>query len=212
MLVLQQTATGFGTGTKMLVAGAGALSITFLLFAAMQQLIAVQGAAPKPVVATPVVALFEQVKDTDAQIKPPMPKMPELKPRELPPVTPTPVDNINISPGDFTIAGPALPKAHGEGIPEQRDRSATPIVRIEPRYPIPAARDGISGWVQLGFTIDETGAVTDVQVISAEPARVFDREAIAALRRWKYQPKILEGKAVKQTGMQVQLDFSLNNG
>ena len=212
MLVLQQTEAGFNTTTKMLVAGAGALSITFLLFAAMQQLIAVQGAAPKPVIATPVVALFEQVKDTDVHIKQPMPKMPELKPRELPPVTPTPVDNINISPGEFTIAGPTLPRAHGEGIPAQRDRSATPIVRIEPRYPVPAARDGISGWVQLGFTIDETGTVTDVQVLAAEPARVFDREAVAALRRWKYQPKMLEGKAVKQTGMQVQLDFSLNNG
>jgi protein TonB len=91
-----------------------------------------------------------------------------------------------------------------------RDGEATPIVRINPRYPPAAARDGIQGWVQLRFTIDETGGVTDVEVIDSEPRRVFDQEARRALLRWKYKPKVVDGKAVRQPGQTVQLDFTLD--
>jgi len=91
-----------------------------------------------------------------------------------------------------------------------RDGDATPIVRIEPKYPVQAARDGINGWVQLRFSIMEDGSVDEVEVINAEPKRVFDREAIRALKRWKYSPKIENGKALKQPGQKVQLDFNLD--
>jgi protein TonB len=91
-----------------------------------------------------------------------------------------------------------------------RDGDATPIVRIEPQYPIAAARDGKEGWVQLSFSIDELGGVVDIEVIDAEPKRLFDREAKRALSKWKYKSKIVDGKPIKQTGLQVQLDFKLN--
>jgi protein TonB len=91
-----------------------------------------------------------------------------------------------------------------------RDGDATPIVRIEPKYPVQAARDGLQGWVKMRFTILEDGSVGDVTVVDAEPKRVFDREAIRALKRWKYSPKVVDGKAVQQPGIMVQLDFSLD--
>jgi len=89
------------------------------------------------------------------------------------------------------------------------DAQARPLVRVEPQYPASAARDGISGWVQLSFSIDATGAVTDVVVLDAEPKRVFEQAAIRALKRWKYQPSVEQGKAAKTTGLTVQLDFNL---
>ena len=61
----------------------------------------------------------------------------------------------------------------------------------------------------MSFTINEVGGVEDIEVIDAEPKRVFDREARRALRKWKYKPKVVDGKAVKQTDMFVQLDFTL---
>jgi protein TonB len=93
-----------------------------------------------------------------------------------------------------------------------RDGDATPIVRIEPKYPAQAARDGREGWVQLSFTIDELGGVTDIKVLAAEPKRLFDREAKRALRKWKYRPKVVDGKPQRQSGMQVQLEFNLDQG
>lgn len=62
----------------------------------------------------------------------------------------------------------------------------------------------------LRFTIDETGGVTDVEVINSEPRRVFDQEARRALLRWKYKPKVVDGKPVRQPGQTVQLDFKLD--
>jgi protein TonB len=90
-----------------------------------------------------------------------------------------------------------------------RDGEATPIVRIDPKYPVQAARDGREGWVKLQFTINELGGVEDIVVLEAEPKRLFDREARRALAKWKYRPKIVDGKAEKQFNMFVQLDFTL---
>jgi protein TonB len=61
----------------------------------------------------------------------------------------------------------------------------------------------------MSFTIDETGQPTDIEVLEAEPKRVFEREAIRALRNWKYQPKLVDGKAVTQPGQSVKLEFKL---
>ncbi|AVV82850.1 cell envelope biogenesis protein TonB [Shewanella putrefaciens] len=64
----------------------------------------------------------------------------------------------------------------------------------------------------MRFTINELGGVDDVEVIQAEPKRLFDKEAIRALKKWKYKPKIVDGKPLKQPGMTVQLDFTLDKG
>lgn len=90
-----------------------------------------------------------------------------------------------------------------------KEGDATPIVRIEPRYPMSAARNGTEGYVLLSFSINKVGGVEDVVVIESEPGRVFDKEARRALRRWKYKPKIVNGIAQKQINQIVQIDFSL---
>jgi len=115
------------------------------------------------------------------------------------------------------MAPPAVdvgPVSAGIGDPSSammRDGDATPIVRIEPKYPVQAARDGINGYVVMRFSIMEDGSVDEVEVIEAEPKRIFDKEAIRALKRWKYSPKIENGKALKQPGIKVRLDFNLDN-
>ncbi len=90
-----------------------------------------------------------------------------------------------------------------------RDGDATPIVRIEPKYPIQAARDGKEGYVILSFTINEVGGVEEVKVLEAKPKRIFDKEAKRALRKWKYKPKVVDGKAQRRPGLTVQLDFKM---
>ncbi len=57
-----------------------------------------------------------------------------------------------------------------------------------PRYPPEALRAGQSGDVQVEFTVGIDGSVTAARVVRANPPRVFDREALAAVKRWKFQP------------------------
>lgn len=57
-----------------------------------------------------------------------------------------------------------------------------------PRFPPEALRAGQSGEVQVEFTVGTDGSVIDARVVRSNPPRVFDREAIAAVRRWRFQP------------------------
>ena len=63
-----------------------------------------------------------------------------------------------------------------------------PISTPSPRFPPQAYRDGTSGEVQVEFTVGTDGSVTSARVVRADPPRVFDREALSAVKRWKFQP------------------------
>lgn len=73
-------------------------------------------------------------------------------------------------------------------------RELTPLVRIPPEYPMNARAKEIEGYVLLRFTVTETGAVADPEVLRSEPEGVFERAARRAVLRWKYQPQIVDGK------------------
>ncbi len=63
-----------------------------------------------------------------------------------------------------------------------------PLSRAAPRYPVLAERRKIEGSVELEFTIQTDGSVADVRVLRSQPEGIFDRDAIAAMRRWRYPP------------------------
>ncbi|MCZ4339607.1 energy transducer TonB [Shewanella colwelliana] len=198
---------------SLLVGGA----VTFALFVFMAFL--VSGGAKRADTATdsPVIEISMDKQDTKVQDKPRVKPKPPTPPEQPPlPDTPPPDSSSDIDTNmSFNMSGVVAGGANTGfklGNMMTRDGDATPIVRIEPQYPIAAARDGKEGWVQLSFTINELGGVEDVQVIKAEPKRVFDKEAKRALKKWKYKPKIVDGKALKQPGMTVQLDFKLDGG
>ncbi|MET0288888.1 MAG: energy transducer TonB [Pseudoxanthomonas sp.] len=70
--------------------------------------------------------------------------------------------------------------------------AATPTLRVmaapAPRYPADALRAGTSGEVLVEITVGVDGSVTNARVVRAEPIRIFDREALNAVRRWKFEP------------------------
>lgn len=199
------------TGSQKLVAAAlPAMLITFLLFALMQQLIGSDSVAIQPRFVTVDNDLPEPRKDSQTNIIVrvlPEPQKPMPRPESLAPETAGDSGPLAEWKVDPLLPAPGLESAEKFMM---LDKAATAMVRIDPKYPAEAAKNGIEGWVKLGFSIDVTGAVIDVQVLDAEPKRIFDREAVKALKSWKYQPQIKEGKAVVQHGMQVQLDFSLD--
>lgn len=77
-----------------------------------------------------------------------------------------------------------------------------PLVRIQPRYPPQAARRNLSGYVIVEFTIKPDGTVNKAKVVDSKPKRVFDAAALQAIKRWKFKPKLIDGKAVVQYASQ----------
>lgn len=89
------------------------------------------------------------------------------------------------------------------------DRGALPLVRVEPQYPPQAAKRGLEGWVQLQFTVTSAGSVDDVAVVKSSNA-VFESAAVAAVRKWKYEPQMRAGTAIATTGVNVVLRFKMD--
>ncbi len=68
-------------------------------------------------------------------------------------------------------------------------------VLTPPRYPQAAAEARIGGKVVLLLDIDAAGNVTGVEVESATPPGVFEANAVAAAKQWKFNPETKNGKA-----------------
>lgn len=191
-------------------AGAATL-VTFVLFQWMAALIHLEPSQLTPV--SELIAIDWPEPKKERAIEP-------KKTLQPPPVMnePTPKTALIREPmaGELlpnNVPAPNLQINHGAGLPvlqQPPNSEPTPIVRINPKYPVVAAREGIEGWVQLRFSVDATGTVTDIEVIAAQPQRIFEQEAIRALKRWKYQPSTQDGAAARRTGLQVQLDFQLD--
>jgi TonB family protein len=64
----------------------------------------------------------------------------------------------------------------------------TPIIKVVPQYPEAARAQGIEGRVEIGFSVNSSGAVVAPTVTSSSPAGVFDQAALAAISRWRYAP------------------------
>ncbi|WP_294992588.1 energy transducer TonB [uncultured Stenotrophomonas sp.] len=63
-----------------------------------------------------------------------------------------------------------------------------PVSTPAPRYPAEALRSGTSGEVLVEITVGTDGAVVNARVLRATPGRVFDREALNAVKRWRFEP------------------------
>lgn len=63
----------------------------------------------------------------------------------------------------------------------------TVVKRVEPRYPVSAVKNNISGCVDLIVGIDQNGKFKGYKVRSSFPKGVFDKNAAAALTKWKWK-------------------------
>lgn len=76
-----------------------------------------------------------------------------------------------------------------------------------PRYPIDAARKGISGCVDFSFVINSEGKAQNIKVIKTVPDSTFIRSATKSLKNFRWQPTALN--PVRQPAITtLQLDFS----
>jgi protein TonB len=103
--------------------------------------------------------------------------------------------------GDGTGAGFSF----GAGL---TDRDPLPLVRVEPQYPPSARQRKLEGWVQVSFTISTAGSVKDPAVVKSSHS-VFERNALQAVSKWKYQPLMVQGKPAEAPGQQVVVRFRM---
>jgi len=109
-----------------------------------------------------------------------------------------------------SAAGNQVANAANASAGGSETRDAIPISTIRPRYPATALRNNQEGWVDVQYTVNVDGSVSNIQVISAEPRHVFDNAAIDALRRAKFSPAMREGTATASQ-QQKRIEFKLNN-
>lgn len=63
-------------------------------------------------------------------------------------------------------------------------------------YPFRARARGITGQTQVRLTIDRSGRVTDVRVVTSTPPGVFDSAAVRACKQLLFQPALRDGDKV----------------
>ncbi|MFC1696317.1 energy transducer TonB [Pseudomonadota bacterium] len=205
---------------RVLIAGMVAIGVTFGLFLFMHKLIssgnddraeldAIAGIHFGPVEIPDDIA-------TKSRRKPPKPP---------PPKDPPPPPKMQISKMDQQVQNmpqmdmPDLdvPMVGGEGmfignfqqVDQKAEGDIIPVVVIRPMYPREAAMNGTEGWVEVEFTITEVGTVKNPKVIDAKPPRIFNREAIRAILKWKFKPRVVDGVAVERRATQI-IDFNLD--
>jgi TonB family protein len=83
------------------------------------------------------------------------------------------------------------------------------IVGAPPQYPRRALERGIQGSVTVKFTVTSTGDVKDIQITESEPKEIFDRAALSAVEKYKYQPRIVNGEPVESKDIVKKLVFKL---
>jgi protein TonB len=88
------------------------------------------------------------------------------------------------------------------------DRDPLPLVRVEPEYPPQARQRRLEGWVQVRFTISTVGSVKEASVVKSSH-RLFERNALRAVAKWKYQPLLRSGEPAEAPNQQVVLRFKM---
>ena len=199
--------------------GAG-LGVALVLFLLMHFLISGDRGVPSGAVDGSVVDFIRVQEDEMTRLKertppkkPPPPKEPPPPPKlkvadqsKPPPVRldiETPKVNVPVSTGGGPYIGQwqaGDPAAEGDVIP---------IVRIDPQWPREALLNGTEGWVLVEFTILKDGTVSDPEVLESEPRRLFDRNAVRAILKWKFKPRIVDGEPIERRATQ-RLEFKLD--
>ena len=87
------------------------------------------------------------------------------------------------------------------------DRDAQPLVRIPPQMPPRADK---SGHCKVRFNVSPEGQPFDV-VATYCTQNLFERPSIRSVQKWKYNPKIQDGRPVGRTGVESKISFRLTD-
>ena len=159
---------------------------------------------------------FVQVPDSPPPVR-------EIERIDKPEEVADPPEQLPLPPlvsGEPTKVGPHIPGPvitdKDPGFPDfasLSDGEYLPLVRIQPSYPRRAQERGIEGYAVVELTVEADGSVPaeSVVIIDAEPKGYFEREAIKAARKFKYKPKVVNGRGQTVTGVQYRFSFNISD-
>ncbi len=107
------------------------------------------------------------------------------------------------NPGDQSVVGTPRRVRVSSGVMQ-----AMVVSKAPPQYPQDAKDQHIEGVVVMRAIIDKDGNVANLQLISGHP--LLAPPAIEAVKRWKYQPYLLNGVPV-EVETQITVNFTLMN-
>lgn len=86
-----------------------------------------------------------------------------------------------------------------------------PISKKAPEYPSRALDKGVQGDCTVSYTVDVQGRVRDPQVVEGcHPW--FAQPSLQAARAFKYQPRVVDGRAVEVVGVKNTFHYSIEQG
>ncbi|MDC2889358.1 energy transducer TonB [Psychrosphaera algicola] len=115
----------------------------------------------------------------------------------------------NSAPTTSSVANGTIKTASLCDANKEQNPSVTPIIRVEPKYPVKAARAGLGGYVVMDFDVTKNGKTSNIRVTESYPSDLFVSAAKASLSKWLYKPAVEDGKTVASKCLNVRLDFRL---
>lgn len=201
-------------GTLRAIGGVlSAAVITFLLYWLMSALVAAGKNALTEAPKGRIVDFVRVPNPPQLRTEQPKPEKP-IKP-QVAPETPQ-LHNEVVKPSGNTVNIGSLAVDTDLAVDTSAGLSAAdgeylPIVKVAPVYPSRARSRGVEGWVLLRFTVTETGNVINPEVVDAEPAGYFERAASKAVERFKYKPRVINGKAQAVHNVEHLITFELES-
>ena len=120
--------------------------------------------------------------------------------------------------GAFETGGTAADAGSGKPAASASARPAAPayvpissLTRtnyVEPDYPRTAQRRGITGHVDISFTVTRAGTVESIGILDSQPGDEFDEAASEAVAQWRFEPPMENGVPVDRR-VAVRLAFDL---
>lgn len=123
--------------------------------------------------------------------------------------TPLPVEK-NVDVPAIDPPKPATDPAVAERTPQRTSRISReprPLAsNAVPEYPPAALRSGVGGTVVVRAKIDASGKPAEVSIAKRSGNRDLDRAAMRAVRQWRFQPALRNGKATASV-VRIPVDF-----
>jgi len=172
---------------------AGAATMTLCCFAIMISLISGEvGALPASVEPRIALGMYE-IERVERE-----PPVRERAVKMLPAVEPPipedgfSLDHDNLPVARETIAGSIADDIGFIDVPfeiEAPVANYVPTIIVQPVYPLVAEMKEIEGSVVVGFSVRANGTVRNPFVVDSTPGTVFDQAALAAISRFRFQPR-----------------------